>query len=123
MNKRKENDTAYLNNELQNLKKIMNSYEDQNAKITELENKLKKQKNNYTRKIKELEDIYLIEIADLNKKINTNEISGFSNTMMTMKKNKFTTNKVNTNMKNEFYYDNVINKFYYFKNIFNPLMI
>ena len=108
MNKKKENETAYMNNELKNLKKIMNSYEDQSDKITELENKLKLQKNSYSRKIKELEDIYLLEISELNKKISSIESSEFNTT----KRPKFSTNKTNSKTKKEFCYDYVINNFF-----------
>lgn len=83
----------------------MSAYEDQNSKITELEMKLKYQKNKYSRKIKELEEIYSIEVSELNKKINSIEISGFSNTI---KKPRFSTNKIKSNTRNEFHYDYVI---------------
>ena len=54
---------------MKNLKKILSTYEDQNSNIIELEKKLKLQKIKYTKKIKEIEDNYNIEIKELNKKI------------------------------------------------------
>lgn len=58
-----------MGNDLQNLKKILGSYEDQNSKIVELEGKLKNQKMNYSKKIKEMENNYDYEISELYKKI------------------------------------------------------
>ena len=91
INKRKENETLYLNKELQNLKKIINSYEDQNSIIEELEAKLKFQKNKYSKKIQEIEEIYSIEISELNKKITNMENRGFS---QEVKMQKYLSNKI-----------------------------
>jgi len=105
INKRKENETLYLNKELQNLKKIINSYEDQNSIIEELEAKLKFQKNKYSKKIQEIEEIYSIEISELNKKITNMENRGFS---QEVKMQKYLSNKIKSKTKNKFNYNYVI---------------
>lgn len=46
----------------------MNSYQNQNSKIMELESKLKMQKMKYARKLKKVEELYLNQIDILNKK-------------------------------------------------------
>lgn len=65
---RKEKEINYLNNEIQNLKQVLNSYQNQNTKIMELETKLKMQKMKYERKIKSLDELYLNQIDVLAKK-------------------------------------------------------
>ena len=112
INKRKENETLYLNKELQNLKKIINSYEDQNSIIEELEAKLKFQKNKYSKKIQEIEEIYSIEISELNKKITNMENRGFS---QEVKMQKYLSNKIKSKTKNKFNYNYVIKIILFFK--------
>jgi hypothetical protein len=119
VNKRK-NDTIYLNNELQNLKKIMSSYEDQNSKIIKLEDKLKLQKNKYSKRLREIEDIYCIEISELNKKIRDLKNQGFYQTNK-KHKNSISSQRNKSNIKNEFKYD-YVTKFlikFYIKFIIN----
>lgn len=96
-----------MNSELQNLKKILSSYEDQNSKIVELENKIKIQNMKYSRKIKEIEDTYDHEITELNKKIYKYENLEYSSTLKKQKYKKFKNNN-NQILKSEFNkYDNV----------------
>lgn len=84
----------------------MSSYEDQNNKIIELENKLKTQKLRYIRKIKELEDIYLLEISELNKKISMIKNEGYYNTINQNQRRR-NTKKINSErkIKMDFNYD------------------
>lgn len=59
-----------LRKEVSNYKQILKSYEDQNLKISELENKLRNQNLKSEKDIKNLEMNYEDKIKTLNKKIN-----------------------------------------------------
>lgn len=80
---RKEKEINYLNNEIQNLKLVLNSYQNQNSKIMELETKIRMQKMKYERKLKSLDELYLNQIDILNQKIysleKTNNFSSYNN--------------------------------------------
>jgi len=109
-----------LNNELQNLKKILSTYEDQNSNIIELEKKLKLQKIKYTKKIKEIEDNYNIEIKELNKKIYLLENSEYSSTLNNNNNNNSYKNNKNMQMKKYQNYKNsqtIINDFDKYENV------
>jgi hypothetical protein len=86
----------------------------------DLENKLKMQKMKYSKKIKEIEDNYSIEISNLNKKIYLLENSDFSSKLNI---NKFNINN-NNNKKNYQNFNNInrnsqsiINDFNWFENV------
>lgn len=51
------------------MKLVLNSYQNQNTKIMELETKLRMQKMKYEKKLKDLDELYLNQIDNLNKKL------------------------------------------------------
>lgn len=63
---KKEKEIKHLTNEISNMKVILNSYENQNKKITDLEMKLRTQQMNFEKKLKNTENLYKEQIAILN---------------------------------------------------------
>jgi hypothetical protein len=57
-NDKKENEIYALKLEINNLKQVIKSYEDQNLKLAEMEKKLKNQNLKFEKQIKALEDKY-----------------------------------------------------------------
>ena len=94
---KKEREIKHLTNELENLKIILDSYQNQNQKITELEMKLRSQQINFEKKLKNNELIYKEQINNLNSMITNYEgIINKRNSISIKKdsKNKFSKNFV-----------------------------
>lgn len=90
---KKEKEIKHLTNEIANLKVILNSYENQNNKITDLEMKLRNQQINFDKKLKDYETKYKEQITLLN-----NIISNYEE-VLESKKN-FIFGKENNNLNN-----------------------
>jgi chromosome segregation ATPase len=70
---KKEKEIKHLTNEIENLKVILSSYENQNKKITDLEMKLRNKQINFDKKLKNYEIQYKEQINILNKVISNYE--------------------------------------------------
>lgn len=62
-----------MKNEIQNLKQILKSYEDQALKLSELEKKLRNQNTRHEKEMKEIEEKYKDKIKIFSKKLNKYE--------------------------------------------------
>ncbi len=84
---KKEIENASLKNEIQNLKQILKSYEDQALKMSELEKKYRNQTTKHEKDLKAVEEKYVEKIRSMSKKIiNYEEILKANTTYRTQRK-------------------------------------
>jgi hypothetical protein len=68
-NEKKDNEIYALRLEINNLKQVVKSYEDQNLKLAEMEKKLKNQNIKFDKQIKQIEDKYKERIKSYQDKL------------------------------------------------------
>ena len=89
MKDKKDSDVTNLKNEIQNLKQILKSYEDQSVKLADLEKKLRNQNSKYEKEMKTLEDKYKEKIKTFSKKLASyEEMLKINSSYRIMKKDK-----------------------------------
>lgn len=69
----RDSEVTVLKNEVNNLKHILKSYEEQSVKISELEKKLRNQNTKHEKEMKRLEEKYKEKVKLFNKKLSTYE--------------------------------------------------
>jgi predicted nucleic acid-binding Zn-ribbon protein len=86
---KKDSEISQLKNEIQNLKHILKSYEDQALKLSDLEKKLRNQNTKHEKEMKTLEDKYKEKIKAFSNKLTSyEEMLKFNTTFKTLKKDK-----------------------------------